>query len=231
MHRGLDARPEVTRNDVAPTLLSVPQYRPRPANPDEIGNFIDEVSRHLLTWDLRRKTFQWGEPSNSCLMVSICPDPWDKTKIYLQSFSRLSLISWMSLLHSLQLLGIASWGAWGNSIFWARLRTRVWIWSTNINAAWAWQPPFILVSRLDHPESASCRFNCLREYSEDDVDVPTKILLGPSRAHVHTHVNTITGRAQMYPSLPKAHKNSINHVTYPHVIVHVGSMFSSNQKA
>ncbi|XP_059939492.1 cadherin-1 isoform X2 [Mesoplodon densirostris] len=42
LHRGLDARPEVTRNDVAPTLLSVPHYRPRPANPDEIGNFIDE---------------------------------------------------------------------------------------------------------------------------------------------------------------------------------------------
>ncbi|XP_076988953.1 cadherin-1 isoform X2 [Tamandua tetradactyla] len=42
LHRGLDARPEVTRNDVAPTLLTVPQYRPRPANPDEIGNFIDE---------------------------------------------------------------------------------------------------------------------------------------------------------------------------------------------
>nr|XP_042133563.1 cadherin-1 isoform X3 [Peromyscus maniculatus bairdii] len=41
LHRGLDARPEVTRNDVAPTLLR-PQYRPRPANPDEIGNFIDE---------------------------------------------------------------------------------------------------------------------------------------------------------------------------------------------
>lgn len=44
LHRGLDARPEVTRNDVAPTLLSVPRYLPRPANPDEIGNFIDEVS-------------------------------------------------------------------------------------------------------------------------------------------------------------------------------------------
>ena len=46
LHRGLDARPEVTRNDVAPTLMSVPQYRPRPANPDESGNFIDEVSKH-----------------------------------------------------------------------------------------------------------------------------------------------------------------------------------------
>ncbi|XP_042653562.1 cadherin-1 [Tyto alba] len=42
LHRGLDARPEVIRNDVAPTLLPAPQYRPRPANPDEIGNFIDE---------------------------------------------------------------------------------------------------------------------------------------------------------------------------------------------
>ncbi|KAI5762677.1 CDH1 [Gulo gulo luscus] len=42
LHRGLEARPEVTRNDVAPTLLSVPHYLPRPANPDEIGNFIDE---------------------------------------------------------------------------------------------------------------------------------------------------------------------------------------------
>uniref|UniRef100_A0A8D0FM43 Cadherin-1 n=1 Tax=Strix occidentalis caurina TaxID=311401 RepID=A0A8D0FM43_STROC len=43
LHRGLDARPEVIRNDVAPTLMPAPQYRPRPANPDEIGNFIDEV--------------------------------------------------------------------------------------------------------------------------------------------------------------------------------------------
>ncbi|XP_033012956.1 B-cadherin-like [Lacerta agilis] len=43
LHRGLDARPEVVlRNDVLPTLLPAPQYRPRPANPDEIGNFIHE---------------------------------------------------------------------------------------------------------------------------------------------------------------------------------------------
>lgn len=41
LHRGLDARPEVVRNDVAPVLMA-PQYRPRPANPDEIGTFIDE---------------------------------------------------------------------------------------------------------------------------------------------------------------------------------------------
>ncbi|XP_030313492.1 B-cadherin [Calypte anna] len=43
LHRGLDTRPEVLlRNDVAPTLLPAPQYRPRPANPDDIGTFIDE---------------------------------------------------------------------------------------------------------------------------------------------------------------------------------------------
>ncbi|EMP41927.1 B-cadherin [Chelonia mydas] len=43
LHRGLEARPEVlVRNDVVPTLLPAPQYRPRPANPDEIGNFIEE---------------------------------------------------------------------------------------------------------------------------------------------------------------------------------------------
>ncbi|PNJ61495.1 CDH3 isoform 8, partial [Pongo abelii] len=46
LHRGLEARPEVVlRNDVAPTFIPTPMYRPRPANPDEIGNFIIEV-RH-----------------------------------------------------------------------------------------------------------------------------------------------------------------------------------------
>lgn len=50
LHRGLEARPEVVlRNDVAPTFIPTPMYRPRPANPDEIGNFIIEV-RH------------WGQP-------------------------------------------------------------------------------------------------------------------------------------------------------------------------
>uniref|UniRef100_A0A2K5IP16 Cadherin domain-containing protein n=1 Tax=Colobus angolensis palliatus TaxID=336983 RepID=A0A2K5IP16_COLAP len=43
LHRGLEARPEVVlRNDVAPTFIPTPMYRPRPANPDEIGNFIIE---------------------------------------------------------------------------------------------------------------------------------------------------------------------------------------------
>uniref|UniRef100_A0AAY4DKE2 Cadherin-1 n=1 Tax=Denticeps clupeoides TaxID=299321 RepID=A0AAY4DKE2_9TELE len=42
LHRGLDNRPEVFRNDVEPTFMPAPQYRPRPANPDEIGNFIDD---------------------------------------------------------------------------------------------------------------------------------------------------------------------------------------------
>ncbi|XP_078295046.1 cadherin-3 isoform X1 [Panthera onca] len=43
LHRGLEARPEVIlRNDVAPSFIPTPMYRPRPANPDEIGNFIIE---------------------------------------------------------------------------------------------------------------------------------------------------------------------------------------------
>uniref|UniRef100_A0A671QXD7 Cadherin-1 n=1 Tax=Sinocyclocheilus anshuiensis TaxID=1608454 RepID=A0A671QXD7_9TELE len=41
LHRGLDNRPEVFRNDVAPIFLPAPQYRPRPANPEEIATFID----------------------------------------------------------------------------------------------------------------------------------------------------------------------------------------------
>lgn len=47
LHRGLDARPDVMRNDVVPTLMPAPHYRPRPSNPDEIGNFIGEVSHTL----------------------------------------------------------------------------------------------------------------------------------------------------------------------------------------
>ncbi|KAM6916265.1 B-cadherin-like [Xenentodon cancila] len=42
LHRGLDNRPGVMRDDVAPTYMSAPRYRTRPANPDEIGTFIDE---------------------------------------------------------------------------------------------------------------------------------------------------------------------------------------------
>uniref|UniRef100_UPI0037E8DC42 cadherin-1 n=1 Tax=Semicossyphus pulcher TaxID=241346 RepID=UPI0037E8DC42 len=42
LHRGLDDRPEVFRNDVMPNFMPAPQYRPRPANPEEIGNFIDD---------------------------------------------------------------------------------------------------------------------------------------------------------------------------------------------
>ncbi|KAB0395285.1 hypothetical protein E2I00_005661 [Balaenoptera physalus] len=45
LHRGLEARPElVLRNDVAPAFIPTPTYRPRPANPDEIGNFIIEAA-------------------------------------------------------------------------------------------------------------------------------------------------------------------------------------------
>ncbi|XP_078032411.1 B-cadherin-like [Epinephelus lanceolatus] len=42
LHRGLDNRPEVLRNDMIPNFMPAPQYRPRPANPEEIGNFIDD---------------------------------------------------------------------------------------------------------------------------------------------------------------------------------------------
>ncbi|XP_070771698.1 B-cadherin-like isoform X2 [Enoplosus armatus] len=44
LHRGLDNRPEVFRNDVLPNLMPTPlyQYRALPANPEEIGNFIDD---------------------------------------------------------------------------------------------------------------------------------------------------------------------------------------------
>uniref|UniRef100_A0A1A7YF91 Cadherin-1 n=2 Tax=Iconisemion striatum TaxID=60296 RepID=A0A1A7YF91_9TELE len=42
LHRGLDNRPEVFRNDVVPVFMAAPQYRPRPTNPDEIGTFIDD---------------------------------------------------------------------------------------------------------------------------------------------------------------------------------------------
>jgi len=47
LHRGLDNRPEVFRNDVVPNFMPAPQYRPRPANPEEIGNFIDDVSPNV----------------------------------------------------------------------------------------------------------------------------------------------------------------------------------------
>ncbi|CAJ1066648.1 B-cadherin-like [Xyrichtys novacula] len=42
LHRGLDNRPDVFRNDEMPTFMPAPKYRPRPANPEEIGNFIDD---------------------------------------------------------------------------------------------------------------------------------------------------------------------------------------------
>ncbi|XP_017542888.1 B-cadherin-like [Pygocentrus nattereri] len=42
LHMGLDNRPDVLRNDVAPTFMPAPQFRRRPANPEEIGTFIDD---------------------------------------------------------------------------------------------------------------------------------------------------------------------------------------------
>ncbi|CAI5682137.1 unnamed protein product [Oreochromis niloticus] len=42
LHRGLDNRPDVLRNEVVPNFMPAPQYRPQPANPEEIGNFIED---------------------------------------------------------------------------------------------------------------------------------------------------------------------------------------------
>ncbi|XP_053731548.1 cadherin-1 [Synchiropus splendidus] len=42
LHQGLDNRPGVFRDDVVPNFMPAPKYRQRPANPDEIGNFIDD---------------------------------------------------------------------------------------------------------------------------------------------------------------------------------------------
>ncbi|KAJ8247337.1 hypothetical protein GJAV_G00245140 [Gymnothorax javanicus] len=42
LHRGLDNRPSVFRNDVVPTLVPEVLYCPRPEEAEEIGNFIEE---------------------------------------------------------------------------------------------------------------------------------------------------------------------------------------------
>ncbi|XP_063347881.1 B-cadherin-like [Pelmatolapia mariae] len=42
LHRGLDNRPEVLRSNVVPNLMSAPQYRPRPTNPEDMNNFIED---------------------------------------------------------------------------------------------------------------------------------------------------------------------------------------------
>lgn len=42
LHRGLDAKPEIIRNDIIPTYMPAPQYHPLPADPNDIGNFITD---------------------------------------------------------------------------------------------------------------------------------------------------------------------------------------------
>ncbi|XP_029023268.1 B-cadherin-like isoform X3 [Betta splendens] len=42
LRRALDNQPEVLRNEVVPSFMPAPQYRPRPANLDDIGTFIDD---------------------------------------------------------------------------------------------------------------------------------------------------------------------------------------------
>lgn len=81
------------RNDVAPTLMSMPQYRPRPANPDEIGNFIDEVSRqnheprqvHLLT---QNQGENHSNEESLPVVAFLGLRPQDKSEVYLQRFGR-----------------------------------------------------------------------------------------------------------------------------------------------
>ncbi|CAL8298762.1 unnamed protein product [Arctogadus glacialis] len=45
LHRGPDHRPEVFRSDVMPCFMPKAENRPRPANPEDIGKFIDDVSQ------------------------------------------------------------------------------------------------------------------------------------------------------------------------------------------
>ncbi|XP_030206240.1 B-cadherin isoform X1 [Gadus morhua] len=42
LHRGPENRPEVFRNDVMPCFMPKAEYRPQPANPEDIGKFIDD---------------------------------------------------------------------------------------------------------------------------------------------------------------------------------------------
>ncbi|XP_039893113.1 B-cadherin-like [Simochromis diagramma] len=42
LHRGLDNRPEVLRSNVVPNFMPAPQYRPRPTNPEDMNNFIED---------------------------------------------------------------------------------------------------------------------------------------------------------------------------------------------
>lgn len=79
LHRGLEARPEVVlRNDVAPTFIPTPMYRPRPANPDEIGNFIIEVRHGRLTHSSpESSTSSVGEQT-----LAFCADSEFKSWLY-----------------------------------------------------------------------------------------------------------------------------------------------------
>ena len=45
LHLGPENRPEVFRNDVMPCFMPKAEYRPQPANPEDIGKFIDDVSQ------------------------------------------------------------------------------------------------------------------------------------------------------------------------------------------
>ncbi|XP_023573403.1 cadherin-1-like isoform X2 [Octodon degus] len=84
LHLVLDARPEVTHSDVAPTPMSMPQYRPRPTNPDEIGNFLDDnlkVADSDLTapsYDSLHVFDYEGSGSEAASLSSLNSSEWDQ---------------------------------------------------------------------------------------------------------------------------------------------------------
>lgn len=54
----------VMRDDVAPVFMPAPQYKPRPANPDDIGNFIVDVSDEPLKMVYNR--------ANNLITIILC---------------------------------------------------------------------------------------------------------------------------------------------------------------
>uniref|UniRef100_A0A3Q1G2U5 Cadherin-1 n=1 Tax=Acanthochromis polyacanthus TaxID=80966 RepID=A0A3Q1G2U5_9TELE len=70
LHCGLDNQPNVFRNDVVPNFMPASQYQPRPANPDKIGNFIDdqENTDHQILKDAQTNVIPTAPPYDSLLV-------------------------------------------------------------------------------------------------------------------------------------------------------------------
>lgn len=102
LHRGLEARPEVVlRNDVAPTFIPTPMYRPRPANPDEIGNFIIEVRPRRLTHATLSHMQIEEENKQGLSVLTLSSNPALPTSYVSSGY--LSICGFSSLLHRLQI--------------------------------------------------------------------------------------------------------------------------------